>query len=273
MNTPSLRNSLYCVAFFFVAFTVGLADLLLELAFFDSSYFSGWALTSLIGLLALFNIRKRLPFLPLGDARTWYLIHIVAGLLAVFIFLMHTNWTTPKGLTERLLALFFCLVALSGFLGIWLQKYLPLQLSRRGEIVIFERVPRLVRKLREDIEDEVQNSLETTGSSTIVDFYQANLLRFVSRPYPSWERLFSASKRNHRRRTSFENLDRYLNDQERDIMHRIAELVSAKEEVDYQYTCHLVLKGWLFIHIPGTAALIVFAFVHIAVVHAYIAFS
>lgn len=126
MNTPSLRNSLYCVAFFFVAFTVGLADLLLELAFFDSSYFSGWALTSLIGLLALFNIRKRLPFLPLGDARTWYLIHIVAGLLAVFIFLMHTNWTTPKGLTERLLALFFCLVALSGLLGTWLQKYLPL---------------------------------------------------------------------------------------------------------------------------------------------------
>ena len=51
-----------------------------------SEFVSGGALFFIIFFLFLFNMRKRLPFLPLWPAHKWFLLHTVMGFLALFLF-------------------------------------------------------------------------------------------------------------------------------------------------------------------------------------------
>jgi ATP/ADP translocase len=39
-------------------------------------FLSGWILLALIVFLALYNVRKALPFLPLGSSASWLQFHI-----------------------------------------------------------------------------------------------------------------------------------------------------------------------------------------------------
>lgn len=56
------------------------------------AYLTGWVLLAAMILLALYNARKRLPFLPLGNSETWAQIHIYAGFFTVVLFLIHLNF-------------------------------------------------------------------------------------------------------------------------------------------------------------------------------------
>src|SRR5688500_20219002 len=56
------------------------------------AYLSGWVLMAVMILLALYNMRKRLPFLSLGSSETWLQIHIYAGFFTVVLFLIHLNF-------------------------------------------------------------------------------------------------------------------------------------------------------------------------------------
>ena len=45
-------------------------------------------------------------------------------------------------------------------------------------------------------------------------------------------------------------------------MTQLAEFVRAKDNLDFQRAVQGMLKGWLFVHIPLTYALLLFAAVH-----------
>ena len=62
---------------------------------------------------------------------------------------------------------------------------------------------------------------------------------------------------------------RYMNDAETDYLTEVADLVSQKDDLDYQYAHQAALKYWLFMHIPLTYALLVFAALHVLLVHAF----
>ena len=64
-------------------------------------------------------------------------------------------------------------------------------------------------------------------------------------------------------------LNRYLNDQEKLVLEQIAALVRQKDGLDYHYSLQLVLKTWLFVHIPLTYSLLLFTLVHIVLVFAF----
>ena len=46
-------------------------------------------------------------------------------------------------------------------------------------------------------------------------------------------------------------------------------LIQAKDSLDYHRAMQGLLKGWLFVHIPLTYAMLVFIFVHVVLVHAF----
>ena len=64
-------------------------------------------------------------------------------------------------------------------------------------------------------------------------------------------------------------LNRYLNDSERVTMDEIAGLVRQKDGLDYHYSLQLVLKLWLFVHIPLTYSLLLWTLAHIVLVFAF----
>jgi len=70
------------------------------------------------------------------------------------------------------------------------------------------------------------------------------------------------SKPLHQLLSELDALDRYLNAEERETMTQLAEFVRAKDNLDFQRAVQGMLKGWLFVHIPLTYALLLFAAVH-----------
>ena len=64
-------------------------------------------------------------------------------------------------------------------------------------------------------------------------------------------------------------LDRYANDREREILGEIQERIQLKEDLDYRWAQGIALKGWLFVHVPLTYALLVSIAVHVLLVFGF----
>jgi hypothetical protein len=223
---------------------------------------SGLVLFLIILLLALFNARKKLPFLPLLKASTWMQFHIYAGLLSMVLFLIHIGFKAPRGWLEMVLAALFVAVSLSGVVGLAISRWVPSRLTLHGENVIFERIPALRSEINKEAEALALASVSRTHSTTIADFYEQRLRAFFERPRHLCTHLLGYSKPLHALLAEVDALDRYLNTDERRLMAEITELVKLKENLDFQLAAQGLLKTWLFVHIPLTYSLILVGLVH-----------
>ena len=240
-----------------------------NVALYQEQFLSGWLLIGVVLLLVLYNARKKLSMLPIGTAANWLQLHIYLGLLSILLFFLHVSWRIPDGWLEGLLAVFFIGVSLSGVIGLYLNRRLSKLLTRRGEEIIFERIPGFIAELRTEAEELALQCAAGTNSSTISDFYAADLAPFFSGP-KNLIRHFRGS-----RQTLFDlikqtsNMDRYLNDKEREFAGKLRQLIEKKDELDYQYALQAILKGWLFIHIPLTYGMIILAAIHLVLAYAF----
>lgn len=256
------RRSLGLLALTIATIMYAWAHLSLETRFQAAARWSGVFLFALICGLGLFNARKKLPFVPLLSATTWMQVHIYAGFFAVVVFLFHTGFRAPTGGLEILTYTLFVAVALSGVIGLALSRALPPRLTAHGENVVFERIPGIIANLRSELERLVLASEAKTHSSTIADFYETRLALFFSRPRHLWSHLVSSPRPLNNLLERIEALDRYLDEDEKETSARIAEIVRAKNNLDHQWHLQGLLKVWLFVHIPLSFALLIFAAAH-----------
>jgi hypothetical protein len=233
------------------------------------AYLTGWALFAVILALTFFNARKKLPFLPLLSSETWTQFHIYAGLLTGVLFAVHVRYKLPTGGFEITLALLYLLVMASGFFGLFVSRTVPRQLTTRGDEVLFERIPGIRRQLQERVEVLALNSVAEMKSATIADFYVRELKDFFDGTRNVLPHLVEVRTPLNRLLNKIADLNRYLNDQERATMNEIAALVRRKDSLDYHYALQLVLKVWLFVHIPLTYSLLLFTGAHIVIVFAF----
>jgi hypothetical protein len=223
---------------------------------------SGLALMAIVVLLTLFNARKKLPFLPLLRASTWTQFHIYAGLVSVAVFFVHVGVKLPTGWLETTLFVLFLAVALSGFAGLALSRMMPPRLTVAGENVMFERIPSMRSTVRREVEEAVVQSVAQTNSTTISEFYEKKLRAYFAGPSFIMNHLIGYRKPVFRLMADVEALDRYLNAEERVVMAQVTDLIRAKNNLDVQLAGQGLLRGWLFVHIPLTYSMIVFAVVH-----------
>lgn len=223
---------------------------------------SGILLFAVVLLLTLFNARKKLPFLPLLPASSWMRVHIYIGFFSVWLFWLHIGGRVPNGGLEVTLTILFLAVAASGIVGLAITRWVPSRLTIHGENLIFERIPALRAAVRIEVENLVAGSITVTNSSTIADFYKARLQAYFARSRFLLSHLIGHRKPIFNLLAEVEALDRYLNTREREFIVQITELIRAKDNLDFQFAGQLLLKGWLFVHIPLTYSLIVFAVVH-----------
>ena len=232
-------------------------------------YLSGWALLAVMLLLTLYNGRKKIPFLPLLSSETWLQVHIYAGLLTGVLFAIHVSYRIPTGWFEGTLAWLYALVMLSGFFGLFISRTIPKRLTTRGGEVLFERIPAIRRSLQEQAETLALKSVPDVKSTVIADFYVRELKDFFDGPknfIPHW---FEISSPLNRLMNKINDVNRYLNDKERETLGQIAALVRQKDGLDYHGSLQAMLKLWLFVHIPLTYSLLLFTFAHVVLVFAF----
>lgn len=233
------------------------------------AYLSGWALFAVMLALTFYNARKKISFLPLLSSEAWLQFHIYAGLLTGVLFLVHINYRMPTGWFDATLASLYALVMLSGFFGLFASRAIPKRLTTRGGEVLFERIPGIRRKLQERAETLALQSVEQVKSSTIADFYVRELKYFFDDKRNMLAHLSEVRTPLNGLLTKINDLKRYLNESERATMDEIATLVREKDGLDYHYSLQLVLKLWLFVHIPLTYSLLLWTIAHIVLVFAY----
>ncbi|MGH8094674.1 MAG: hypothetical protein ACREIF_14590 [Chthoniobacterales bacterium] len=234
----------------------------LRAALRPDAIYTGILLLALVLGLALFNTRKKLPFLPLVKAATWLQIHIYAGWFCLFIFLLHIQFRVPGGAFEITLACVFFVVILSGFFGLFISRDLPPRMARSGEPLVYERIPAFRRRIQSEVEELIRLAERETESSTLGNFYVQYLREFfISRP-----NVFSALRRSERKWHALlaetDALDRYLNEREKTIASEIRDWIETKQNLDFQYAAQRLLKFWLFVHIPFTYSLILLGIAH-----------
>jgi hypothetical protein len=237
----------------------------------QAAYCSGWILLGTMLFLTLYNLRKKLPYPPLLSSAAWLQLHAYVGLLTVFLFALHIGLRIPNGPFEITLAVVFTLVAGSGIIGLAMSRAIQQWLSARGEEVLFERIPIYRRQLHERAEELVVASVEKSQTMTLADFHRQMLADYFAGPRNIVWHLCQSSRPARRLAADLRQLDRYLNDDERAIAGDLGELIRRKDDLDYHCAMQGALKLWLFVHIPLTYGLLILTFVHVVLVHAFVA--
>lgn len=234
-----------------------------------SEFFDGWILFTGVVFLSLFNMRKKLPMIPLGRAETWTQIHLYVGLLVVVVFFLHVGLSFPTGVLDWALWLIFLTVAVSGMVGLYLSRTIPAKLERSTEQILFERIPGFRAQLARDVEELAVKSVEEGASLTISTFYAETLHDYFDGPRNLFGHLRGSNRSLSRLVDEIEKLKRYLDDAGRDVMDEIKDHVIAKDNLDFRYVHIGALRLWLFVHIPATYSLLILGVTHVAAMYAF----
>ena len=207
--------------------------------------------------------------MPLVSSRAWLLAHSWVGLFTAIVFGLHLRWRLPSGPLEALLAALFVAVTLSGISGWWLSRVIPRRLTGAGGEVPYDRIPVVLRSLRERAEALVLEGIPAAGTTTLADFYSAKLSPFFSGPSNFTSHIFGSRRALNSLLEEIGEIKKYLSPLEKSSAVELAALVREKDTLDLHRAMQLLLKGWLFVHIPLTYAMLVFAALHVVVVYAF----
>ncbi len=231
---------------------------------------SGLALMGMCLFLAAYNLRKKLPFIPLGKSSTWLQIHIYIGFVSILMFAIHIGGRVPNGSLEILVGSIYILVAMSGIIGLYLTRTIPKRLTARGGTIVFEEIPMLRRELRTKAEKVAIDSITETKKTTIADFYSYRLSSYFMMPSNQWTHFFGSEDSLKGIHTAMHGVRRYLNPRELEILGEIENLVIQKDTLDLQHSLQRGLKYWLFTHIPLTYGLLILGLFHAIVAWVFV---
>ena len=232
-----------------------------------SSELTGYLMLGTMIFLALFNVRKRLSMLVLGNASTWLTLHVVIGVFALAVYWLHTRTIWTGGMYEKALAILFYLTVLSGIVGYVIQRFYPRLMTQTGIEVIFERIPLYISELRQ--EALVLECCDKTRVDTLGRHYLESYQWFFSRPRFTFNHIVGSQRSRQWLKHQDEVVRRYLNEDERKYLDDLSRLARQKERIDLHYTLQGAMKRWLLVHIPLAAALMVLSFWHFLVVNVY----
>ena len=158
---------------------------------------------------------------------------------------------------------------LSGILGWWISRAIPARMTAVGGEVPFEEIPVARLALRKKAEALVVQAIPTAKASTLAEFYAGRLADFFAGPANFQAHLFGSRRPLNRLLGQMAEVNRFLGAEEKKGLDQLTLLVRQKDALDFHRASQIVLKGWLFVHIPLTYGLLVFSVAHIVVVYAF----
>ncbi len=234
-----------------------------------SALWSGYSLLAIMAVLSLFHVRKRLSMIPLGRAYWWQKLHIAFGVLSIALYVVHIDGWWPIGGYEQWLAIFFYVAIASGIVGYLMQLIIPGRLTETQDEIIVERINDVIADLRDGARACVERSLAETQANTISRFYIETFDRYFRRPRFVFNHLLGGRFAEHWLANQFDALSHYCDATEMAFVEELHDLALTKARVDYHYAHMLLLKLWLFVHIPAVVGLVLLIGWHWLLVNIY----
>jgi hypothetical protein len=243
----------------------------------DPRYLDGWVLAIGMSLQLGLHIALKTASLSPKFAKALKKIHIFCGYLLIAVFISHSDVSFPDTGLEWALWTCFVLVTLSGIYGMYLSWSLQ---AKRGvdRSVSYDRVSARRSELALQIHAVVTQTYTAEAAiglpappydAWIMDFYTNHLRDFFDGQRNVGAHLIGSHRQLKRLTDEIDNLSRYVDEQRRQRLEAIKTLVIEKDGLDFS-SVHLGLsKGWLFVHVPVTYALIVLTVLHVVVAYAF----
>lgn len=235
--------------------------------FWPQRFMSGYALITGVLLLFAFHLRKKLPSLPLGKVSLWLKTHVVIGYVVIALFALHVGWQVPRGVVDVSLYALFVIVSASGLYGVFITRVIPRQLSSLSEEFIYEQIPAIRADNAREAREMVLQAAEE--SKVLCEIYRERLADFLERPRGMWYYVYPTRIRRHALMAELADARRYLNAEHQRVADRLGALLRRKDELDYHAAMQGRLKLWMFVHIGFSYSLLLMAFFHAWLVHAY----
>ncbi len=233
-----------------------------------SSFTTGYLLLGSVVFLAAFNLRKKLPFLPVfGSATFWMQLHIYVGLATFAMFGLHIAWRFPNGMFESFLAMLYLAVAISGVYGLYVTRVYPSRLNNLNEEVIFERIPLFRQQIALQARSLVLQASESSG--VLASLYTNRLAAFFEQPRKLSYLIRPTGQVRRQLTQEIEDLDRYLKEEQRCLSRQLIAMVNQRDDLDYHYALQGRLKVWMFAHIGLTYSLLAVALLHMVMAQAF----
>ena len=250
----------------------------------------GYAFMLVAGLLGL---RKKFPIWRVGRAQTWMRAHLWLGFLSYPIILLHGGFHFGGPLT-RVLMWMFTAVFVSGLLGAAIQHWMPrVHTAQIPMETIYEQIDRvreqLAResaKLVEDACASLEGELSRTSAGqraaaasagtdwdvTVAEgmgfdeqagaqlrtFFAAEVLPYLQAQGPDGRSLANAVPAQGQ----FQQLRILLPAGVHSALDDLETICEEKRQLDRQRRYHLVLHGWLLVHIPLSYGVLLLGAVH-----------
>lgn len=235
----------------------------------STTFATGYILLAAVFFLSLYNIRKKLAFLPLGSSTAWLQWHIYIGMGTVGVFAMHAGTTWPTGWIDQSLAVIYLLTVGSGLIGLYLTRTIPPQLARVGQEILYEKIPAFRRQVWQQADEAVLTSVSASGATTLAEFYAAKLYGYFRRSRGALYFLRPTSALRRSLMREMRDMQRYLSEPELDSCERLFTFIRRKDDLDFHDARQKALKLWLFAHIALTYALVLLAVLHTILAHAF----
>ena len=243
----------------------------------DPRYFDGWMLAGGMSLQLYFHIAIKTASLAPKSAKRWRKIHVFLGYLLIPAFISHSDFSLPDTSLEWALWTGFVLVTLSGIFG----AYLAWSLKAKGRIdesVRYDQIPSLRAEMSRNVYaavaqmDPADAAIALPGlphDSWIIDLYTTHLRDFFQGQRNFSAHLIGSQRPLKRLINEIDKLSRYVDQKSQDKLATIKILVIEKDRLDFARVYLGLTRGWLFVHVPVTYALIVLTVLHILVAYAF----
>ncbi len=208
---------------------------------------------------ALYPLRRRLLSWPLGNAQRWLQFHIYGGFLALLWVLIHVGFNWPSGTLGWWLFGLSLWAVLSGFMGVFLQKWLPTVMTDSLLVeAIYDRIPEMTRRLVDEA-DKVLSGC----SDALNQVYLSEIRPLIAAPAPDWSYVFNLRVGRARRLAPLQDVAPFVADEEQPQLEELTTIVTEKLELDAHYSLQRALKYWIYVHVPPAAILLGLLVVHV----------
>ena len=223
--------------------------------------------SALILLLAFFGIRKRWYRSRFGTLEQWLQSHIYLGILALVILVFHTGGRFNDKIAVTTLIL-VAVVVLSGIVGAVLYVFIPRLLTEvESELTVDELSEQL---------NQLGKQMARIASGRSEPFQRIyNQLIYESIPgwLAGWRLLLRVGRRKSIGAADLPPLLALVPQEEEPELRQLLVVSRQRKELLlrllFQQRYKNILEAWLYIHVPFTVALLLFAIVHIAAVFYY----
>jgi len=165
----------------------------------------------------------------------------------------------PGGFMGWALLLLSAWTTLTGLVGVWLQKWLPIVMSEGLRVeALYERIPALIEHLLKEADALVANT-----SEVLERFYLAEVRTRLAVVEPSWSYLIDVRAGRERALEPFRRMSSFVDPAEKEIVNDLMTIRMEKMDLDVHYSLQGILRRWLIVHVPPAAVLMALLAVHI----------